>query len=216
MLPNEEFALACRAKYEQMGLVVDKRNGQFAHCPYPKGMGETGYYLLWEDHQHQGLLQSKDMGKRCFFQGHAKKWLKECHPIPEKYFELWEIYEEFISGSHNPMFGKPRPKLTEEGRERIRQSMLGNQWNVGKKLSPERVEKIREVHRGKTVSEETRRKISESKKGKSSEKIKESAKRASDKVKGTVWWNNGEVSKRSKECPGEGWVKGRLPLSKDR
>ena len=97
MLLNEVFALACRARYEQMGLVVDRHNGEFAHCPYPRGMGDSGYYLLHDDHQHQGLLQSRDLNKCCFFSGHAKRWLMNCKEFPEGYFELWEIYEEFAA-----------------------------------------------------------------------------------------------------------------------
>lgn len=97
MLPNEVFALACRAYYEEQGLIVDETNGQFAHSPYPKGMGETGYYLLWEHHQQQGLLQSRDIGRCCFFSGDAKKWLMTCGYWPDNYFELWDIYENYIS-----------------------------------------------------------------------------------------------------------------------
>jgi hypothetical protein len=96
MLPNEVFALACRAYYEEQGLIVDKKNGEFAHCPYPEGMGEGGYYLLHDHHQQQGLLQSKDVGKMCFFSGDTKRWLLECDPIPEDYFQLWDIYETYI------------------------------------------------------------------------------------------------------------------------
>lgn len=95
MLPNEVFALACRAYYDEMGLIVDERNGEFAHCPYPKGMGETGYYLLHEHHQHQGILQSKDVDRICFFVGDAKKWLTECDYWPDNYFDLWDIFEEY-------------------------------------------------------------------------------------------------------------------------
>ena len=29
-------------------------------------------------------------------------------------------------------------------------------------------------------------------------------------VKGNKWWNNGEVNKRSVECPGENWIPGRI------
>ena len=32
--------------------------------------------------------------------------------------------------------------------------------------------------------------------------------------KGNVWWHNGVISTRAKECPGEGWVRGRLKRSK--
>jgi hypothetical protein len=134
MLPNEQFALECRAYYDKIGLVVDERNGQFAHCPYPKSMGETGYYLLWGHHQQQGLLQSKDIGKRCFWQGDAKWWLDSCDPMPEDYFGLWDIYKEFVSGKHsggygrglrgelNPNYGKKNPKLSERNRNRPKES----------------------------------------------------------------------------------------------
>ena len=97
MLPNEIFALSCRAYYDEQGLIVDKTNGEFAHCPYPEGMGETGYYLLHEHHQQQGLLQSKDLGKCCFFSGDTKKWLRECNYWPDNYFGLWDIYEKYAS-----------------------------------------------------------------------------------------------------------------------
>jgi len=102
MLPNEVFALACRAYYDEQGLIVDKTNGHFAHCPLPRGMGETGYYLLWEHHQHQGLLQSRDVGKVCFWAGDAKKWLSTCDYWPDNYFELWDIYEEFVKQNGKP------------------------------------------------------------------------------------------------------------------
>ena len=99
MLPNEQFALACRAWYEEQGLVVDATNGEFAHCPLPKGTGDTGYYLLHEHHQHQGLLQSRDVGRVCFLIGDAKEWLKTCTYWPDNFFELWDIYDEY-SKSH--------------------------------------------------------------------------------------------------------------------
>ena len=103
MLPNEVFALECRKRYEEQGLIVDKDNGEFAHCPYPKGMGDKGLYLTHEDHQHQGLLQSKDVGRRCFWAGDAKRWLDT---YPPHYFELYDIYEEYISGEHSSAYGK--------------------------------------------------------------------------------------------------------------
>jgi hypothetical protein len=97
MLSNELFALGCLAYYEEEGLIVDSTNGEFAHCPYPESMGDTGYYLLHEHHQHQGLLQSRDVGRICFFPGDAKRWLKQSSTWPENYLDLWGIYEEFTS-----------------------------------------------------------------------------------------------------------------------
>ena len=95
MLPNEKFALECRARYEEQGLIVDKTNGYFAHSPLTRKECDTGYYLLWNDHQHQGLLQSRDLGKCCFWVGDVKKWLIECDYWPVNYFELWDIYEQY-------------------------------------------------------------------------------------------------------------------------
>ena len=119
LLPNEVFALECIARYAREGLVVDSSNGQFAHCPYPKGMGDKGYYLTFEDHQHQGLLQSKDVGRRCFFPSDVKLWLDT---YPPHYFELYDIYQEYISGKHNPQFGTPN---TEEQKRKISVAMSG-------------------------------------------------------------------------------------------
>ena len=79
---------------------MDATNGQFAHCPLPKKDGVTGYYLLWEHHQQQGLLQSRDVGKRCFWVGHAKQWLQQCDYWPDDYFGLWGIFEEFSKPSN--------------------------------------------------------------------------------------------------------------------
>jgi hypothetical protein len=128
MLPNELFAHECRKRYEEWGLIVDERtihNGrraQFAHCPLPKGMGDKGLYLTWEDHQHQGLLQSKDVGRRCFWIADVKRWLDT---YPPNYFELYDIYQEYISGVHchmhgkvgelHPRYGQPGPMLGRTG-----------------------------------------------------------------------------------------------------
>ena len=97
MLPNEIFALACRAHYDEIGLIVDASNGEFAHSPLTRKECDTGYYLLHEHHQHHGLLQSKDLDKCCFYNVHTLSWLKECDYFPDNYFDLWDIYEEYSS-----------------------------------------------------------------------------------------------------------------------
>ena len=65
-------------------------------------------------------------------------------------------------------------------------------------MSEETRKKLSIAHSGKHMSEETRKKISLSNSGEKSS------------VFGTHWWNNGVVSKQKRECPGEGWVRGRL------
>ena len=138
MLPNEVFALKCRERYAEDGLIVDQSNGEFAHCPLPRSMGDSGYYLLHEDHQWQGLLQSKDLGRRCYYVGHAKRWLMKANFV-EGYFELWDIYDEFNGGVHHSHKGK---QFSEESRRRMSKA-----------------------RKGVPLSEETRRRMSKARKG---------------------------------------------------
>ena len=137
MLPNEVFALECIARYAREGLVVDSSNGQFAHCPYPrpKGQkkrltGDLGYYLTFEDHQHQGLLQSVDVGRRCYYVPHAKRYLDT---YPPNYFELYDIYKKFNA-------------WTEEAKKKISEA------NSGRTQTEEHKKKISEANSGEKNS----------------------------------------------------------------
>ena len=58
---------------------------------------------------------------------------------------------------------------------------------------------LREHKKGVRRSDETRRKISEARIGKPNQCLV-----------GKGWWNNGVKTIRSKECPGDGWVRGRM------
>ena len=167
MLPNEKFALECRDRYAEDGLVVDESNGEFAHCPLPRDLGESGYYLLHSDHQHQGLLQSRDMGRRCYFTGDVKRWLTTTHFV-EGYFELWDIFEEFNSGEHNPSYGL---SPSEETRRKISESL------TGRSASEETKRKLSEMRKGKPKSEEFKRKISEAMRGRKGRRHSEETRR---------------------------------------
>ena len=130
MLPNEVFALACRERYAEDGLVVDESNGEFAHCPLPRSMGDSGYYLLHDDHQWQGLLQSKDVGRRCYFIGLTKRWLMRANFVTG-YFDLWDIYDEFNGGEHHSHKGK---QLSEEHKIKVSKAQIGERnTNFGKR-----------------------------------------------------------------------------------
>ena len=70
-------------------------------------------------------------------------------------------------------------------------------WNKGKHLSEDTRKKLSDSHKSKHHSEESRKKISDTLKGKN------------HWTKGTYWFNNGVKSIRAKECP-KGFVKGRI------
>ena len=89
-----------------------------------------------------------------------------------EYITEW-IEELNLDTSH--FTGNIGVKHTEQARENIRQSKLGE----------------KNPFYGKTHSKEVKEKMSEDRRG-------------------TIWYNNGEIEKRSKECPGDGWIRGKL------
>ena len=95
--------------------------------------------------------------------------------------------------------------------------------NLGKHLSEETRQKLSEARKGKPScmkgkhrSEESRKKIGAARKGKSlsaeaRKKMSEAQKGKNHWTKGTHWYNNGVKSIKAKTCP-EGFVKGRIKL----
>ena len=99
------------------------------------------------------------------------------------------------------------------GRKDLGTGILHNRTNggdgvSGAVVSDETKRKISETLKGITHSEESRRKISETLKGKT---LSEETKRKLSEVrKGKKWWNDGCGNrKRMLECPGDGWKLGR-------
>ena len=74
-------------------------------------------------------------------------------------------------------------------------------------------------HKGRTFSEEHRQKISSSQKGRSpwitgKHHSADTRQKIAEARKGKQLWNNGIEMKMSRECPGEGWKRGRLKASR--
>ena len=111
----------------------------------------------------------------------------------------WELIPEHLSEHARNVSEETRRKLSEA--------------NKGKVLSEETRRKLSEAHKGKLVSEETRRKRSEANKGNQwnvgKVRSEETKKKMGESKKGMLFWNNGTRNIRSKECPGDGWVRGR-------
>ena len=67
----------------------------------------------------------------------------------------------------------------------------GGEGSSGRKTSEYCIQRTKEVNTGKILTEEHKKKVAE-------------------QVSQRRWWNNSEVDKHTIECPGDGWVLGRL------
>jgi hypothetical protein len=90
----------------------DSNQWEDAHYPRPKGSGEEKTPLTFWQHQVQGLLQSEEEGRKCFFEGHTRAFLRRA-PFFEGLFDLWDIYDKWKG---NPgRTGKATYRNTETG-----------------------------------------------------------------------------------------------------
>jgi hypothetical protein len=108
----------------------------------------------------------------------------------------WVLIEDHIREHHT---GQVR---SEETRRKISESLKGHL------VGEETRKKIGKVHKGRVHSKEARRKMSESGKGRVI--TEEHRRKISESLKGEFYWNNGTRTIRSKECPGEGWMRGKI------
>jgi hypothetical protein len=86
--------------YEEQGLVPgnpDDGDWQEAHYPEPRGVGKEVVWMLYNDHQQQGLYQSEEYGRPCFFNADVKTFLDNnwC----SNWFELYDLYDKW--SGHN-------------------------------------------------------------------------------------------------------------------
>ena len=114
----------------------------------------------------------------------------------------WELIAEHLSKHHK---GKV---VSEETRRR------SSEAHKGVKKSDETKRKMSEAHKGRVHTEEARRKISEANKGNQwnvgKVRSEETKKKMGEAQKGMLYWNNGTKIIKSKVCPGDGWVRGRI------
>ena len=128
-------------------------------------------------------------------------------------------------GEHHSLHNKGN-NHSEETRRKMSAALKGRTFSAEARL------KMSAAKRGKNLSDETRKKISESNNGennpmygkhhsaetrkKMSEALKgrtlsaETCKKLSELHKCKLWWNDGISNKRSKECPGPEWKRGKL------
>ena len=198
---------------------------------YNRAAGGDGGYISEEAYQKIGLKQ-----KKCWENPEYRKRQSESHkgiPPTNKGVPMTpEQYERCLQG-----IAKRKIKPVSEERRKKHSELMKELWSSGKmnprsikgrKYSPEEYEhhkegwkRSSEKNKGKPswnkgkhgiYSAETLQKMSEMRKGKpfSGDGYKKSC----EIIRGSKWWNNGLENKRSKTCPGEDWVLGRLPCKK--
>ena len=102
---QHDFVRGCLEFYEEAGITPEK-GWEEAHYPAPKGQGTETIWLTHDHHQIQGLLQSEEYSRMCFWGGKTKKFLTEGSFVPG-WFELWDIYDEWISANAKNMGTHP-------------------------------------------------------------------------------------------------------------
>ena len=110
---QHDFVRGCLAFYEEDCLTPEK-GWEEAHYPDPKGKGVATIWLQHEDHQIQGLWQSKEYGQCCFFTGDALEFLTK-GPFVSGWFELWDIYDKYSTLQSSAAGRKGGTKAAELG-----------------------------------------------------------------------------------------------------
>ena len=80
-----------------------------AHYPLPQPEGTETRPLLHSHHLVQGIWQSEEVGRRCFFSGDAKEFLTN-GPFVDDWFELWDIYDKWMK-IHNENLHSKKDEL---------------------------------------------------------------------------------------------------------
>jgi group I intron endonuclease len=178
------------------------------HC-IPTGkkyIGQTKYEIRRKEYHR--YISSKGC-KRKFYNAVRKYgWenfiygiIEECEIelLTQKEISYIKEFNTFEYGYNSTLGGDGKLgwKHSEKTKEKIRKS------NLGKKRSPEQRQLLSDIHKNKPLSEENKKNISKA--------LKEIG-HLPPSHKNTKWWNNRQTNKRSVECPGEGWIFGRLPL----
>lgn len=189
--------------------------------------------LLIEEHKWLSQIADNELGEKYYnlskrhfghwhIDEHAKKSVKQkLSDASKKLHQDPSFRAKYFEGL------KTRPPQTEEAKQKRSNSLKG------RPRSEETKRKISEAHKGKIcgpLTEETKKKLSEALLGSKNpfygkQHDPELKKRMNEKTsatmkgrppnnakwtKGSFWWNNGSINKRSHVCPGIDWVRGKL------
>jgi hypothetical protein len=112
---QHEWVRGCLTYYEEQGLTPEPGGEwQEAHYPAPKGAGNNTIWLMHDHHQVQGLLQSEEYGRQCFYNYETLNFLKEGLFV-SGWFDLWDLYDKWKGHNGKSQIGKcnSHPNTTE-------------------------------------------------------------------------------------------------------
>ena len=185
--------------------------------------------LLTEEHKWLQLIETKDIGNR-YYNLHTKHFGHWSNTEQSNLTVRQKLSEASKKLHQDPVYKQKylegRKNLPTQTTEQITKRA---ESNTGKKRTEETKRKISEAHKGKVMgplSKEHREKLSASLKAENNpffgkqhdpELKKRMNEKTSQTMKGRMpkniptgyWWNNGDINKRSNDCPGEGWIKGK-------
>ena len=151
-------------------------------------MKEEYYTYAWLRDDGTPFYIGKGIGNRAYCP-HRRGDRYMSAPPKEKIIFLKKNLTEFAAYKHENYIISIL-EIKENGGMLINMS-YGGEGSSGRKSSEETKRKQSEAHKGKTHSKEHKDKVSY-------------------QVSQRKWWNNGEIDKHTIECPGDGWVLGRL------
>ena len=104
------------AFYDEQGLTPEPGGEwQEAHYPDPKGVGDRTVWMTFNDHQQQGLYQSEEHGRCCFYNYDTLRFLTH-GPFVPGWFDLWDLYDKWKGENGRSNLSKiPKETLTANG-----------------------------------------------------------------------------------------------------
>jgi len=94
-MDQHTFVRDCLAYYEEQGLTPEPGGEwQEAHYPSPRDVGNKTIWMLHDHHQQQGLLQSEEYQRPCFFNADVLRFLTH-GPFVPGWFELHDAYDRW-------------------------------------------------------------------------------------------------------------------------
>jgi hypothetical protein len=151
-------------------------------------MKNTYYTYAWLREDKTPYYVGKGIGNRAY-RSHKRGDNYMSAPSRDRIIFLKKNLTEFDAYKHEnyiiSILG-----IKEDGGILINMS-YGGEGSSGRKTSEYCIQRTKEVNTGKKLTEEHKKKVSQ-------------------QVSQRRWWNNGEVDKHTIECPGDGWVLGRL------